>query len=940
MRREDIANFLTAERRISPLSAFSLLIVAGFIAGSLQLVAPSDPNVMMAQAAAPTNTSANLDSSAPKDCTEAIQKALGKDKGPQATTVDQGKSGTADKCFGGVLNEAVAQGPSMKTTDYKCVGRSGKVTITSDSATSVTNPDKAVPPGSCKVEVCQPIPGVDPAGKPTVNPNCGPAKQFSAGQSITPQTGGVPQIPTSSTGTGGTSAPNTPKPNGSGDIPPVQLLDGPNTTPPAPTPNGGTAADQLGKIGAPVTGALPPSQGFPDVPGATVPTQPGTSLQPNTFPVDGAQPISNLNSPGSGYDPNAQFQPNAQQETTFPNGQPLNAQTYPTTPPASDGFTAANNPNTWKYGAQPVDTYGQPDVKLPTLEQSTMSEWSKDAMTNPGYAKIGTSPTSWNDVPTSVAPPVQDLDNGINTQITCTDAGCTAKPTTPADTTALQKNGFTCANGNCTRAAQNPPDLKSPGACPGTIGCPGRETVQTPPYVDPRTQTPPPSSPTQPSPSGSGSNALMSLLAGMMKGLGGAQQSQQQQGPAPTCSTDKQQYAQQQQQYNQQLQQYNYQMQQYNYQQQVNYDRGYSSYSSPPPPLAPQPCQNGNGAGQCPQLPAQPPASACPTGTWRQMTTAQSTGSVCPVWQCVTGSGTAPTAQLTCDPSIVERGTPINMTYSCTNSTTSTGYGFTTGGAVSGATTSTTLNAPENAAGANFALKCENGSLSAAAQCTVQIAKVSISLRAEPEVASIGSRALIGWVTTGMESCTISSPDQPEFTDRNASRKTTAGIATTSPITADSNFVLNCKTLTGGFKQETVTVYAYTPGTVTASIENRADVRGGQRATIRWNFQDAPDVSAVALWLYSVEDKQTVALIAGHRAKAGTYEWDIPTANDPCNVNASNVCGIDLIPGRSYQILATLYAPPNAGLGEFDDPNLPEPVFIDSPITRSFRISQ
>ena len=107
--------------------------------------------------------------------------------------------------------------------------------------------------------------------------------------------------------------------------------------------------------------------------------------------------------------------------------------------------------------------------------------------------------------------------------------------------------------------------------------------------------------------------------------------------------------------------------------------------------------------------------------------------------------------------------------------------------------------------------------------------------------------------------------------------------------------------------------------------------------SIRMN---APAVSAVALWLYSVEDQKTVALILGHRSKSGTYTWTLPTADDACDSSSALVCGTDLIPGKSYAIIATLYTPPNAGLGDFHDATLPAPKFIDRPVTNSFQIAQ
>jgi hypothetical protein len=279
------------------------------------------------------------------------------------------------------------------------------------------------------------------------------------------------------------------------------------------------------------------------------------------------------------------------------------------------------------------------------------------------------------------------------------------------------------------------------------------------------------------------------------------------------------------------------------------------------------------------------------------------------------------------------------VTYSCTNAQTSTGYGFTTNGQLTGVATAT-IDPPEGATGANYAIKCESNGVSSGAQCTVQIAKVSISLRAAPETVASGKQALIGWVTTGMKSCVVSSPDQADFTARNASLKNTSGVATSSPITQTTDFYLNCITVSGASREEKVTVHVYNPGTVSASIENDPSVARGTTATLQWSFPDAPDLSAVALWLYSIEDQKTVALIVGHKAKAGTYTWNMPAADAPCDTSSSIVCGSDLVPGRSYAVLATLYQPVNAGLGESGSQNLPQPQFLDNPKTASFRIGQ
>lgn len=432
----------------------------------------------------------------------------------------------------------------------------------------------------------------------------------------------------------------------------------------------------------------------------------------------------------------------------------------------------------------------------------------------------------------------------------------------------------------------------------------------------------------------------MSFLGGLMKGLGvgsGAQSPQQ--GPAQTCPTDPNAYAQYQQQYNYQLQQYNYQLQQYNYQVQNNQAYGYTN--SIVPPVAPTPCRQGYGSGggeQCPILPPQPSATTCPTGTWRQMTESR-VGMVCPMWQCVPNNATTPTAQIACSPDVAEKGTRVTVSFTCTNAQRSTGFGFETNNQTSGAQT-ITIDPPDNASAANYAVRCEDGAVSASAQCSVQIAKISISLRASPDPVTAGESGLIGWVTTGMKSCVVSSPDQDDFTIRNAGRTATAGIATTSPMVQASDFYLDCITVTGDTRHEEITLGVYHPGTVSSSIDNRTDVVRGSTATIRWSFPDAPDQSAVALWLYNVGERKTVALITGHRAKTGVYSWDIPTDENECNMSSSLVCGSDLVPGVTYAIFASLYQPVNANLGEYQDSSLPSPKFLDNPISAAFKVVQ
>ncbi len=939
MRREDIANFLNAERRISPLSAFSLLVVAGFIAGSLQLVGPQSQTVV---ATTPERTDAiamtaaaytseyddkanktEYDSPAPESCTEAIKAALGKEAGPKVTAVDKGQNATMDACFGGVIKQG--KKPSQKPEDYDCVGRKGEVKITKDSSTSITEPSREAAKGKCMItKVCQSFPALD--GQPQKEMCSAPKKEFGAGQTTNSQNAGLPPMPQipGGGGGGGGGSPEAPQPNAPQQVPQPQK-------PPTAQCSG---VDPCGE-----------EQPF------KAPEEPKEEKAPPVTVCSGVDPCPTETTGGAKLNEFGEIERGA--GGTYLAGEPK-ADASMLDPNADSGTTNAGTPRLQTSTFEPVEggvgrIVNEDDQKTGGARSALGAEVRAQVFDGKWAETAGQFQSVQDDAALARSKLAQDAginDIGKGKWTECADAYCMGDGSDPnlanAKVPGVLQTG--CNSSEC------PPPVET------------KPTTTTPPPAGPPAKPPagPPTAPPQQPPStipdaqtaprqttgglgsfgGSGASGLMSFLGGLMKGLGVGQPQQPQQGPAQSCPTDPQAYAQYQQQYNYQLQQYNYQLEQYNYQVRNNSSYGYTN--TVVPPVAPQPCRpryGTDGNGQCPQLPAQPSAATCPTGTWRQMT-ASGAGMVCPVWQCVPNNATTPTAQIACNPDVAEKGSRVTISYTCTNSQRSTGLGFDTNGATAGATTVTLDDAPENAVGKNFAIKCEDGNVTAGAQCSVQLAKVSISLRAEPNPVKVGTSALIGWVTTGMKSCTVSSPDQEDFTARNASRTATAGIATTSPVVERSDFYVDCVTVTGENRQEKITLDAYRPGTISASIENRTDVVRGSEATLRWNFPDAPDASAVALWLYSVEEKKTVALITGHRSKTGTYSWSIPTEGEECDMSSSLVCGTDLIPGATYAILASLYQPVNANLGEVKDASLPEPKFIDNPISAAFKVVQ
>jgi len=297
---------------------------------------------------------------------------------------------------------------------------------------------------------------------------------------------------------------------------------------------------------------------------------------------------------------------------------------------------------------------------------------------------------------------------------------------------------------------------------------------------------------------------LSSLLQGLAKGLGGTppQSPHAPAAPAQACQTDPNAYQQQQQQYQQQLQQYNYQLQQAQYQQQMNqlYAERNGGIAPPtqPLPAQPTPCTPSTG-NQCREQPQQPPASACSAGAWR----ATYSGVCVTGWQCISTAG--PKAELVCEPAVADAGSTIAITYGCSSGVaSSSSFKVTT---QPGGSATTTVNTPP--AGTNtatYTLACTDQGRTTGAQCSVQVARTNIILVANPKTVPANGTSLLSWLTTGMQSCIISSPDQADFTARNSSNTSVTGAATTSAIATSARFLLHCETLAGGIKDATMTV--------------------------------------------------------------------------------------------------------------------------------------
>ncbi len=363
--------------------------------------------------------------------------------------------------------------------------------------------------------------------------------------------------------------------------------------------------------------------------------------------------------------------------------------------------------------------------------------------------------------------------------------------------------------------------------------------------------------------------------------------------------------------------------------------------------------------GNCPAAPTQPDPSGCANGTFKPTYS----GACVNNWQCVPtgttpGPGTPTTAQISCNPQVADAGMSVTIAYSCPSGT-STGLGFSTGGAQSGTATVVVPNPPANTNSATFGLTCSTPASgnqpaqTSSAQCVVQVGKPSVVLIANPKTVDRGGASTLGWITTGMQSCVISSQDLPAFTAQNANNTSVNGTVTTPPLTSAARFLLHCTTLGGATRDANATVSitgvpdnfdggggGATPGgTVTASSTiDGTTAKHGDTATISWVSQDPPTGSAMSLWLFDVRLNQSTGLIAGAKPASGTYSWKLPDADEACPVDSPRVCATDLVVGRKYIIEAALYTPSNAFLGGFPPENPINPTYIDYGFGEEFTI--
>ena len=489
MRREDIANFLNAERRISPLTAFSLLIVAGFIAGSLQLVAPRDTQSVVASAPQPRpsysmaaavytseyDDKANkteYDSPAPESCTEAIKAALGKEKGPSVTATDKGQNATMDACFGGMVKQG--KQPSQKPEDYDCVGRKGEVKITKDSAISTTEPSREAQKGKCMItKVCQTFPALD--GQPQKEQCSTPKKEYGAGQTSNSQNAGLPpmpQIPSGGGGGGGGGGgPEAPQPNA------PQPQTQPHVQPPT------TQCSGVDPCGEDKPFELPKDEQSQETPPVTVCSgvdpcppegnKPGEGAKLNEF----GQPVSSNGDLLTPPKPDSSMlDPNLDPGTSNAGTPRLQTSTFE---PVKGGLGTITDEKNNAFNHDPsAKTALEPAVRAQTFD----GKWAESA---------GQLPSVKNDEALSKSKLAQDLginDIGKSWTNASSDAQCAGTPECYMGRT--QTNGG-AAPGTTAPPGQQPPAQQPPAQRPpGQQPPPGPQTTTIPdPQTGPRTST-------------------------------------------------------------------------------------------------------------------------------------------------------------------------------------------------------------------------------------------------------------------------------------------------------------------------------------------------------------------------------------------------------------------------------------------------------------------
>lgn len=357
-----------------------------------------------------------------------------------------------------------------------------------------------------------------------------------------------------------------------------------------------------------------------------------------------------------------------------------------------------------------------------------------------------------------------------------------------------------------------------------------------------------------------------------------------------------------------------------------------SAISCASAPAITYPYGKGTDGAACTQPPTQPAASACTSGSWQQSYAANTCVNG---WICQPATPTAPTAQISCQPPIVDLGLPITISYTCSGSSVSSaGIGFTSSGLTGSSTVSTSVVATTSTM--SYGIICNGATVNTSAQCNVQLNKPSIVLVTNPSTVTPNTQATIGWITTGMRSCVISSPDLADFTAINVEDTRINGAVRTPYLQANAEFDLTCATLASNRLVASTTI-AVGAGTITMNSTIGVQLALGATSTISWHSVNPISNAAMSLWIVDIQTRRATKVIAGSLPTTGSYNWQVPSVTTVCDHSVNNVCASDLVSGHQYTIEALMYTPSNAYIGDGLDPGTGiMPTYTGSATTSPF----
>jgi Tfp pilus assembly protein PilV len=163
-----------------------------------------------------------------------------------------------------------------------------------------------------------------------------------------------------------------------------------------------------------------------------------------------------------------------------------------------------------------------------------------------------------------------------------------------------------------------------------------------------------------------------------------------------------------------------------------------------------------------------------------------------------------PVASLTCNTGIMDVGMKASLKFSCKDSKSSKGGGFSTGGKLSGTASTTIAKPPAGSDTVSYGLTCKaEGGATDSDKCDIKINVPAVVLVANPQEVTAGASTTIGWIAQGMDSCTIKVLETSgnaaleEFNEDNKDITNVSGIAITPPLDgslASVTFTLACTT--------------------------------------------------------------------------------------------------------------------------------------------------